>query len=66
MVELVAALDRHVHDALDELAEARRAGQNDQRGEPSERAGESLHRGWRYHSGQAVASTPFPEAFRLP
>lgn len=35
MVEFVTALDCGVHDSLDELAEARRAGQNDQRGKPS-------------------------------
>lgn len=61
MVELVTALDRRVHDTLDELAYARRAGQNDQHGKPSEEGGESLHREWRYHGGLTVASSSSAE-----
>jgi len=36
MVEHVTALDCRVYDALNELTEPRRTGQDDQRGEPSE------------------------------
>lgn len=61
MAEPFDALDRGVYDTLDELAEAGRAGQNDQHGKPSEEGGESLHREWRYHGGLAVASSPSSE-----
>lgn len=66
MVELVTALDGRVYDALDQLAEPRRAGQDDQRGEPTEGAGKAMHRWWCYHGEQALASTPFDEAFQPP